>query len=339
MLEPVELRSDTFTRPTPGMRQAIAEAEVGDDVWGEDPTVNALEARAAALVGKEAAIYCVTGTMANSIAMRLHAAGGDEILMHELSHPFHHEAGSPAGLWGLTVRPLPGERGLIDPAALKAALHPEIRHMSRQRLFWLENTHNGGGGTIEPLDHLREVCAIARDAGLAIHHDGARVFHASVATGVPVREYAAFADTLQFCLSKGLGAPVGSLLCGPAALIDSARRFRHMLGGGWRQAGILAAAGMYALDHNVERLADDHRRTRALAAAIDQSGLARVLTPPETNILLFAPREPWTAQGLVDALAAKGVLVSEVSPGVLRAVFHLGVDDRGLARATAAFHP
>jgi threonine aldolase len=335
-LPPVDLRSDTFTKPTPAMRAAMAAAEVGDDVWGEDPTVGRLEARAAEVTGKEAAIYCASGTMANSLAMRLHAESGDEVLMHELSHPFHHESGSPASLWGLTIRPLPGPAGLVDPAALRDALHPEVRYMSRQRLFWLENTHNGGGGTVEPLDHLEEVCGIARGAGLAIHHDGARVFNASVASGVPVARFAAFADTISFCLSKGLGAPVGSMLCGPAQLIDRARRFRHMLGGGWRQAGVLAAAGLHALDHHVERLADDHRRTAALAAAIGASGVARVPVKPQTNILLFAPLAGRTATDLVDGLAARGVLVSEVAPGVVRAVFHLDVDEAGAERAAAA---
>lgn len=323
----VDLRSDTFTKPTAEMRAAIAAAEVGDDVWGEDPTVIRLEEKAALITGKEAALFCVSGTMTNSLAIRLHTEPGDEVLMHELCHPFHHESGAPAALWGVTIRPLPGPRGLVDPAAMQKVLHPEISHMSRQRLFWLENTHNGAGGVIEPLGHLEEVCRIAREARLSIHMDGARIFNASVATGISVAYFASFADTVSFCLSKGLGAPVGSMLCGPADLIRRARRFRHMLGGGWRQAGVLAAAGLFALDHHIERLADDHRHAKAFASAIMESEVACLISEPETNIVLFSPADRVTASDIVTGLKDLGVLVSEVAPGVIRAVFHLDVDD------------
>ncbi|MBM4397163.1 MAG: low-specificity L-threonine aldolase [Deltaproteobacteria bacterium] len=335
---PIDLRSDTVTRPTTAMRAAMAAAEVGDDVYAEDPTVNALEARAAALAGKEAAIYVASGTMANELAIRLHCEPGDEALMHAAAHPFHHESGAPAAIWGVTIRPIPGGRGRMDEEALALVLHPEIRHMSRQRLLCIENTHGFSGGAVLPLDHLDRVTAVARASSLATHMDGARVFNASVASGVPVRDFAARVDTISFCLSKGLGAPVGSCLCGPADLIRRARRHRHMLGGGWRQAGILAAAGLYALDHHVERLADDHRRARSLGEAIEASGAARLLEPIETNIVLFAaPGGPAPCDALQRRLAGRGVLVSRASPVVLRAVTHMDVDDFAIEKAGAAF--
>ena len=212
--------------------------------------------------------------------------------MHGLCHPFHHEGGSPASVSGVTVRPLSGEYGLVTADILKASLRPDNRHMSRQKMFWMENTHNAGGGAVLPFDVMRQTAGIARDAGLKVHIDGARIFNASVASGIPVSEYAGLADTMSFCLSKGLGAPVGSLLCGSAELVHKARRFRHMLGGGWRQAGILAAAGIYALRNNVSRLSIDHANARRLAEAIDGGGHLKVTAPVHTNMVMFAPRDP-----------------------------------------------
>lgn len=333
----VDLRSDTLTRPTEAMREAMARAPVGDDVYDEDPSVNALQDRACEITGKEAAIYTVTGTMANNLALRTRCQPGDEALMHHWSHPFNYEGGSPAALSGVTVRPLQGERGLVDPESLRSELKPEDRHFSRQKLLSVENTHNRGGGTVWPLDQLDEVTAIAREAGLAIHMDGARIFNASQASGVPVREYARRVDTLSFCLSKGLGAPVGSLLCGTREIIDDARRFRHMFGGGWRQAGVIAAAGLHALNHHVDRLAEDHRRARDLAAAIKGSSGLQLLSPVETNIVVFGPREKGgRAQDIQSALAERGVSVGVLTYDALRAVTHLDIDERGLAVATAA---
>lgn len=334
-MTPIDLRSDTFTRPTHAMRQAMMAAEVGDDVWGEDPTVNALEARAAALSGKEAAIFVVSGTMANGLAIRVHTEPGDEVLMHALSHPFHHESGAPAALFGVTIRPLPGPGGAIDPEALRAAIHPEVRHMSRPALVEIENTHNAGGGTVLDSAHVQRICGIAHDAGLRVHMDGARVFHAVVASGVPLDRIAAPVDTLSFCLSKGLGAPVGSLLCGPAVCIERARRFRHMMGGGWRQAGILAAAGLYALEHHVARLADDHRRAARIGQAIAASRVARLLSPVATNIVLFAPKDGLGVDDLVARLAGHGVLVAATGPDVVRIVTHLDVSEADAERVCA----
>ncbi|HNU68306.1 MAG TPA: GntG family PLP-dependent aldolase [Myxococcota bacterium] len=334
----VDFRSDTLTRPTPAMMQAISSAVLGDDVYGEDPTVNELEAIAAQLSGKEAAIYTVTGTMANSLAIRLQTEPGDELLMHGLCHPFHHEGGSPASVSGVTVRPLSGEYGLVTADILKASLRPDNRHMSRQKMFWMENTHNAGGGAVLPFDVMRQTAGIARDAGLKVHIDGARIFNASVASGIPVSEYAGLADTMSFCLSKGLGAPVGSLLCGSAELVHKARRFRHMLGGGWRQAGILAAAGIYALRNNVSRLSIDHANARRLAEAIDAGGHLKVTAPVHTNMVMFAPRDPSVSTAdLVTKLAGLGIKVGRSTCGSCRAVTHLDIGPEEMARAAEVF--
>lgn len=334
----VDLRSDTLTKPSPAMFRAMTEAVVGDDVYGEDPTVNELERRAAVITGKEAAIFTVTGTMANSLAIRLQTDHGDEVLMHGLCHPFHHEGGSPASISGVTIRPLTGDGGIVSAAELRVSLRPPARHMSRQRLFWMENTHNAGGGSVIPIETMRDTSAIARDAGLCVHIDGARIFNASVASGIPVSEYAELADTMSFCLSKGLGAPVGSMLCGTAALVARARRFRHMLGGGWRQAGVLAGAGIYALEHNRIRLAVDHANAAALAAAIDAGGELRVTAPVHTNMVMFAPVDPeiGIAQ-MIERLAARGIRVGRSTCGSARAVTHLDIGPREMARAVAVF--
>ncbi len=334
----VDLRSDTLTQPSPAMLRAMTEAPVGDDVYGEDPTVNELERMAALVTGKEAAIYTVTGTMANSLAIRLQTEHGDEILMHRLCHPFHHEGGSPAAVSGVTVRPLEGDRGIVSDLELKASLRAPTRHMSRQRMFWMENTHNAGGGAVIPIDVMRRTSEVARDAGLRVHIDGARIFNASVASGVPVSEYAEMADTMSFCLSKGLGAPVGSMLCGPAELVFRARRFRHMLGGGWRQAGVLAAAGIFALEHNRARLAVDHANATALAAAIESGGQLRVTAPVETNMVMFAPVDPAVSVArMIEILASSGVRVGKSTCGSARAVTHLDIGPREMARALDVF--
>lgn len=335
----MDLRSDTVTKPTAAMRQAMAEAEVGDDVYGEDPTVRALQDRACEITGHEAALFVVSGTMANQIAIRVHTRPGDEALMHRWSHPSLYEGGAAAVLAGVTIRPLDGERGLIEPEALRQALHPDEYFMARQRLLCLENTHNRGGGSVMSVERMASLVRMARDAGLAVHLDGARIFNACIASGVSVRDFARYADTVSFCLSKGLGAPVGSVLCGPRDLIGEARRVRHQMGGSWRQAGVLAAAGLYALDHHVERLAEDHRRAQRLGEAIFASRVARLAAPVETNIVLFAPRDPrrLDALALAAALRERGILVGMLDRDTLRAVTHLDVDDEGIERAVKAF--
>ncbi|MDQ3862936.1 MAG: aminotransferase class I/II-fold pyridoxal phosphate-dependent enzyme, partial [Actinomycetota bacterium] len=262
----IDLRSDTVTRPTEGMRRAMLEAPVGDDVFGEDPTVNRLEEYVADLLGKEAALYAPSGTMTNQIGVHTSTNPGEEVLLHEGSHIFVYEAGAPAMLSGVQLRTLPGERGVLDPETIRAAVRPEDVHFPRSRLLCLENTHNAAGGTIFPLEDFAAASATAKELGLKVHLDGARLFNAQVATGVAASEWCARADTVSVCSSKGLGAPVGSLLAGDAKTIMEARRARKAFGGGMRQAGIIAAASLYAFENHVDRLAEDHGHARNLAS-------------------------------------------------------------------------
>jgi threonine aldolase len=336
---PVDLRSDTVTRPSAGMREAMAAALVGDDVYDEDETVHELERRVAALTGKEDALYAVSGTMANQLAIRTHAGAGDELYAHRDSHLLSQEAGAASVLFGIVQRPLGGARGRIDPAELAASVPADREdvHNALPRVLSLENTFMMGGGRVLPLAEVAELAGAARRLGLTVHLDGARLVNASVASGVAVADYAAHADTVQLCLSKGLGAPVGSLVCGSRAAIAQARRTRKLLGGGWRQAGVLAAAGLYALDHNVERLADDHRRARILAEGLQ--GLDRVEVDPdetETNMVVAHLRTDEPIEAPIADLAAEGVLSGPLDRRAIRLVTHLDIDDLGLERAIAA---
>jgi len=316
----IDLRSDTVTRPTAAMRAAMAAAEVGDDVYGEDPTVNRLQETAARLLGMEAALFVPSGTMANQIAVRVHTRHGDTLLAGEAAHVLRYESGAAAALSGVQVRTL-GSGGLFDAPDVRAALTPPDHHNSPVAAVALEQTHNTAGGVVWPLEQLDRVLAAARDASLRTHLDGARLFNAVVASGVPAERWARGFDTVSFCFSKGLGAPVGSILCGSAALIDRAHRFRKMFGGGMRQAGILAAAALHALEHHIERLADDHANANRLAAGLRELG-ARVTAEPQTNIVLFAVDD---AAHLHAACAQRGVLFNPIRSGVFRAVTHLDI--------------
>ncbi len=330
-----DLRSDTLTKPTPEMRAAMASADVGDDVFQEDPTVNRLEQRAAEVAGKEAAIYVPSGTMANELAVRSQADAGDEILMEQGGHVFNYESGGAANICGVLIRLLPGERGVITWEQIAAHLRPENEHFAPVSLVVLENTVNTAGGAIFPLQEMQRIGQKARARGLKVHIDGARIFNASAATGIPVAEYAACADTLSFCFSKGLGAPVGSALTGSAATIKRARRFRKMFGGGMRQAGIIAAGALYALEHHVERLAEDHARARTLAAGLAEiPGLSVVNNPPDTNIVMVDLAD---AGAVVEALHAHGVYCLASKPTRIRLVVHLDVDDEQIAQVVAGF--
>jgi len=333
----IDLRSDTVTRPTAAMRAAMLAAEVGDDVYGEDPTVNRLEALACELTGAEAALYVVSGTMANQLAIKIHTEPGDEALLDSRAHPLHHEAGGGAIVSGVTLHPLASDRGFPAPEAIEAAVRTPTRYHARTRLLLLENTHNAAGGTVLPLAHLDALSAVARRRGLALHMDGARVFNASVASGVPVAEYFRRVDTLSFCLSKGLGAPIGSLLVGPAAGLERARRYRTALGGAWRQAGILAAAGLYALTHHVERLAEDHAHARRLADAIRANPRFTLLQAPETNIVVWQLADParWPrTRDLLASWEARGLRLGLIDDHhVLRAVTHLDVSNEQIEGA------
>lgn len=266
----VDLRSDTVTKPSPEMRRAMAEAEVGDDVYGEDPTVRELEETGAALVGQEAGLFVPSGTMGNQVAVLTHTRRGDEVFLEAESHIYYYEVGDIAALAGAQPRPIPGSRGRFTAADLRAAVREPNIHYPNPRLVCLENTHNRAGGAVWRPEEVDAVVEAAHELGLAIHLDGARLFNAAVALGLPAARLARGVDSVMFCLSKGLGAPVGSLLCGPAEWIERARKERKRLGGGMRQAGILAAAGLWALRHNVERLAEDHANARWLAEQLAQ---------------------------------------------------------------------
>ena len=336
-LPPVDLRSDTVTRPTPAMRRAIAEAIVGDDVFGDDPTVRALEERVADLAGKEAALYVPSGTMGNQIAVHCLTEPGDEVLLERESHIFVYEQGGVAANSGVLAHIVESERGAIAPATLERALRDEDDHVARVRLVCAENTHNRFGGAIVPLERLAALATTARARGVRVHLDGARLWNASVATGIPIREWAANADTVMMCFSKALGAPIGSILVGEAALVRRARRVRKRWGGGMRQVGILAAACLHALDHHDERLREDHARAKALAAGFREAAGVRVVEP-DTNIVIAELERPdLDPSAVLAALAARGVRMVGFGARRLRAITHLDVDDAGVERAIEAF--
>jgi len=327
----IDLRSDTVTRPTEDMRRVMAEAPVGDDVFGEDPMVNRLEEYVAELLGKEAAIYAPSGTMTNQIGVFVNTNRGEEILLHEGAHIFNYEGGAPALLSGVQVRTLPGENGVVSPETLRAAVRPENVHFARPRLLCLENTHNLAGGRIFPLEDFAAVAAEARELGLKVHLDGARLFNAQADTDVPAREWCEHADTVSVCSSKGLGAPVGSLLAGDEEVIREARRARKAFGGGMRQAGIIAAASLHAFEHHQDRLTDDHERARNLAEGLARAGYD--VEPPETNIVLVGAED---ADGFLEALARQGVLATPRSNNSIRLCTHLDVDDEDIEAAIEA---
>ena len=334
---PVDLRSDTVTRPTPAMRQAIAGAIVGDDVYGDDPTVLALEQRVAALTGKQAAVYVPSGTMGNQLAVNALTQPGETVMLEAHSHVFLYEQGGIAANSGCLAHTIEGTRGAISAAQVETAWHDATdEHISRRSLLCLENTFNYAGGVVVPLAVVKATAAAARERGMRVHLDGARLWNASVASGVPLAEWAACADTVMMCFSKGLGCPIGSILVGDAQVIQKARRTRKRWGGGMRQVGILAAACLYALDHHVDRLAEDHARAKRLAAGFTLPGVT-VMTP-ETNIVFVSLDHPsLDATRVLAALAESGVWMSDYGHGRLRAVVHLDVGDTGIERAIDAF--
>jgi threonine aldolase len=336
----LDLRSDTVTRPTPAMRAAMHAAEVGDDVFHEDPAVNHLEARVAELLGKEAAVFVPSGTMSNQIAVKVHTQPGDELICDVNCHIYNYEAGGPAILSGVMCHTLDGDCGILDAAQLEDAIRPDDEHQVRTRLVCLENTHNRGGGRVYPFEKIQAIHAWTRQHGLMLHLDGARLWNAVVATGIAAKKWAALFDTVSVCFSKGLGAPVGSALAGPRELVARGRRIRKLLGGGMRQAGVLAAAALYALDHHVERLAEDHRNAQVIARAIaDTPGLRLVPPEVETNLVWFrVEREAGTAQDVAAALKECGVLVHVSGPQTLRACTHLDVSAAQAERAAEMIH-
>ncbi|MDX6492477.1 MAG: threonine aldolase [Gaiellaceae bacterium] len=332
----IELRSDTLTQPTPGMRQAIANAVVGDEQKREDPTVIDLEERAAALLGHEAAVFLPTATMANQIAIRILTEPGDELLAEENSHILISEQGGPAALSGLVMRALPGNAGRLTPEQIRGSIRDHASgHSPRTRLVTLEDTHNSAGGRVWPLEEIAAVTAIAREHGLAVHLDGARILNAAIASGVPGATIGAHFDTVTICFSKGLGCPLGSVVAGSEALMLKARRAKHLFGGAMRQAGIVAAAAVYALDHHVERLAEDHARARRLAEGLADAGLPVDVAAVETNFVQLDV-EPLglTKADALARQAQQGVgLSGTIHPTKLRAVTHLDVSDEDIERA------
>lgn len=331
----IDLRSDTVTRPTPGMRDAIAAAEVGDDTLGDDPTVRRLEERTAALLHKPAALFFPSGIMANQTALLCSTSPGSEVVVEAGAHVLDWEGGAAAHWSGVQLQVLDGT-AYATPESVRRRLRPGSRYQPRTSLIWLENTHNAAGGRILPLDVMTDVRTLARERGIPIHLDGARLWNAGAATGHAPGEYAALADTVMVTLSKGLGCPVGSLLAGEADLIERAWIVRRRLGGTMRQAGILAAAGLYAYDHHLSRLAEDHRRALDLARlAAEVPGLGVVT--PETNIVMIdVEAADLDAAQLVGRLAERGVLMSPFGPRRLRAVTHMDVDDDAIASAARA---
>jgi threonine aldolase len=330
----IDLRSDTVTRPTPAMREAMASAEVGDDVYGEDPTVNRLEREAAEVFGREAAIFVPSGTMGNQIAVRLHTQHGLEVICESRAHVLDWEMAMVAAFSGCTLRTVAAERGILTWDLIRPAIGPKIYYRALTALICVENTHNMAGGTVTPLANLQEIWAGAREAGLPVHLDGARVFNAAVALGVSVEELTRGFDTVMFCLSKGLGAPVGSMLVGSRKAIEQARVFRKALGGGMRQAGILAAAGLIALREMPGRLHEDHANARLLAETVAAEAGAEIdLETVQTNIVIFQLRNGGDAAAFSAALKQKGVLASITGPHTVRFVTHYDVDRAACERA------
>lgn len=336
MGEIIDLRSDTVTRPTSAMREAMAAAEVGDDVYGEDPTVNKLEREAAEVFGKEAAMFVPTGTMGNQIAIRLHTQHGQEVICESRAHVLDWEMATMAAFSGCIPRTVAAQRGTLTWELVRQAISPKLYYRAQTGLICIENTHNMAGGTVTPLPNLHEIWDGAHEAGLPVHLDGARIFNAATALGTSVAALSAGFDTVMFCLSKGLGAPVGSMLVGTRNAMERARVFRKALGGGMRQAGVLAAAGLIALHEMPARLHEDHANARLLAEALAaHSNVAIDLDSVQTNIVVFTLRNGGDASAFSAALKQKGVLVSAIGPHALRLVTHLDAGRGACERAAA----
>jgi len=329
----IDLRSDTVTKPTPEMREAMAHAEVGDDVLGDDPTVSALEERTAEILDKETAVYMPSGTMTNQVALRAHTEPGDEIILDADTHTYFYESGAPAALSSVMCRLLNGERGIFTARDLEAVLRPVTIHFPVTKLVCIENTHNRGGGSIWPVELIKEVVETARAHNLKLHLDGARLWNASAATGIPERDYAQYFDSVSVCFSKGLGAPVGSALAGSVSFIERARRFRKQFGGGMRQAGIIAAGALYALNNNRSRLSEDHANARLFAEGIKEIyGIDINTAHVETNIVRFRVTI-CTADNMAHNLKSSGLFVNPIGHDTLRAVTHLDVSRDNIEKA------
>ncbi len=325
--EPIDLRSDTVTKPSEAMRQAMSAAEVGDDVFGEDPSVNRLQRAVARILGKEDALFTPTGVMANQIAIRCHTQPGDEVIVERDAHILNYETGAPAILSGVQLLPISGHHGILKAGQLSAEIRPDAYYLTRTALLCLENTHNRAGGTIYPIDEIKRIRALMLRHGISMHLDGARLWNASEASGIRPSEYARLFDSVSVCFSKGLGAPVGSAVAGSRDFIRKARKARKIFGGGMRQAGVLAAAAHYALEHNVKRLKEDHEKTKLFASQIQNVGKLRI--DPEsvqTNIVIVDVSGTGKSPArILSLLKSKGVLLTEAGPTTVRAVTHMDV--------------
>jgi threonine aldolase len=328
----IDYRSDTVTNPTPSMLAFMQSAPVGDDVFGEDPSINALERVTAAKFGMEAGLFCPSGTMTNQLAIKTHTQAGDEVICDELSHIYQYEGGGIAFNSGCSVKLLHGDRGILNAAQILAGINPEDVHKPITRLISLENTFNRGGGACYDFNEFNAIKKVARDHNLALHLDGARIFNAIVHKKETAIDYGKIFDSISICLSKGLGAPVGSVLVGSASFIHKARRWRKVFGGGMRQAGYLAAAGMYALDHHIDRLVDDHNNALTLSEALSKKDFVTSILPVETNIVIATIGGKYTAASFAAILKDKGILVIAMTPTQVRFVFHLDIHENDLAK-------
>ncbi len=332
-MEYIDIRSDTVTKPSRKMLEAMLDAKVGDDVFGEDPTVNMLQEKCAQITGKEKALFVPTGCMANQLAVKSHTHQGDEVILERESHILNYETAAASIISRVQLYPVEGINGVMNPDDIKKSVRPDDYYFPKTKLICVENTHNRAGGVIQPYENLKTISSFARENGIKMHMDGARIFNASVETGIDVMGYAKLADSISFCFSKGLGAPVGSVLCGSEEFIDIAHKWRKIIGGGMRQAGVLAAAALYALEHNVERLKEDHTKAKYFANEINKiDGIEVELETVQTNMVIFRTTE-YQKPEFIRLLKDKGVLVSAGSFHKIRAVFHLDVQMNEVTKA------
>jgi threonine aldolase len=331
----IDLRSDTVTRPSQAMREAMANAIVGDDVFGEDPTVNDLQQSVAALLGKESALFVPSGCMSNQLALKAHTNAGDEVIMEQDAHMFNYETAAPAVLSSVQVKTIPGIRGVFRADDLLPHIRPALYYMPKTKVICIENTHNRAGGTIFPLEEIKKISSFCKDQGILFHLDGARLWNASVATGIPVKEWAKYFDSVSVCFSKGLGAPVGSAICGTQQFVATARKWRKVFGGGMRQSGIIAAGALFALRNNIDRLREDHEKAEFFAREISKISSFEIdLESVQTNIVLVDVRKTGnTPQQVIDSLKEQGVLISGGTFTKFRAVMHLDVSMQQIEHA------
>ncbi len=337
-MKQIDLRSDTVTKPSPAMRSAMMEAEVGDDVYGEDPTVNKLQEKVAKMFGKEAALFVPTGVMGNQVCIRTHTNHGDEIIADEDSHIFVYENAAPAALSGVSIKTIPNRRGVITAEQIQAAIRPNAYYLPKTKLICLENTHGRSGGTIFPIEEIKKISQLAAERNIKLHLDGARIWNASVASGISLSEYAKYFDSISVCLSKGLGAPIGSVIISSKEFIDRALVYRKMFGGGMRQVGIIASAGLYAIENNINRLADDYKKAKLLADGL--KNLKSFKIDPEsvqTNMVIADIQINKTQQEVLAQLQTKGILLTPERHSSIRAVTHLDVSFEEIYQAITVF--